>query len=190
MTKPSGTFVLVVGPSGAGKDTLIAAAQKRLAGNPDFVFPRRIVTRNAMVELEDHDSINRPTFERMRLNGDYALLWEAHGLGYILPRSIDAQLADGKTVICNVSRRVIDEARAKYPGTRVLLITADPATRAARLAQRGRETEAEIKARLTRQPADIPQGIGVTVIDNSGALEDGVNAFLGVLAGITTLAAR
>ncbi len=186
MTKPRGTFVLVVGPSGAGKDTLIAAAQKRLADNPDFVFPRRIVTRNAMVELEDHDSINRPTFERMRLNGDYALLWEAHGLGYILPRSIDAQLADGKTVICNVSRRVIDEARAKYPGTRVLLITADPTTRAARLAQRGRETEAEIKARLTRQPADIPQGIGVTVIDNSGALEDGVAAFLGALSAQAT----
>ncbi|MBN9309568.1 MAG: phosphonate metabolism protein/1,5-bisphosphokinase (PRPP-forming) PhnN, partial [Devosia sp.] len=75
-----GALVLVVGPSGAGKDTLIGAAKTALAGDPRFTFPRRVVTRQAMVELEDHDSIDAVEFSRQKLRGAYALDWEAHGL--------------------------------------------------------------------------------------------------------------
>jgi ribose 1,5-bisphosphokinase PhnN len=42
-----GRLLAVVGPSGAGKDTLIARARTRLAGDPMIVFPLRIVTRAA-----------------------------------------------------------------------------------------------------------------------------------------------
>ena len=49
-----GRLVLVVGPSGAGKDTLIAGARVKCLNNPTIVFPRRVVTRAASV-AEDND---------------------------------------------------------------------------------------------------------------------------------------
>ena len=41
-----GTLVVVVGPSGAGKDTLIGLARALCANDARVVFPRRIVTRS------------------------------------------------------------------------------------------------------------------------------------------------
>ena len=42
---PKGCFVAVVGPSGAGKDTIMDAARVALAGDTRFHFVRRIITR-------------------------------------------------------------------------------------------------------------------------------------------------
>lgn len=179
-----GALVLVVGPSGAGKDTLIAAAQRALAGNPGFVFPRRVVTRDAVAELEDHDSIDRDGFEAARRSGNFALDWEAHGLCYGLPASIDSAVEQGRIVVANVSRRVIPAALRKYARARVLLITADSAVRAQRLAGRGRESAQEVAARLSREGAPVPEGVAPVVIDNSGAIESGIAAFVAVLKRI------
>jgi ribose 1,5-bisphosphokinase len=136
----AGALVLVVGPSGAGKDTLIAAARDRLAGDPRFVFARRMVTRDAVAEVEDHDTISRQDFATGRDSGAFALCWEAHGLGYALPRSIEPDVAAGRVVVANGSRAIVGEAVRRYPSCRVLLIDADPAVRAQRLLGRGRES--------------------------------------------------
>ena len=40
--------------------------------------------------------------------------WEAHGHFYALPRSIDRDLAAGRTVVANVSRAVIAAIRDRY----------------------------------------------------------------------------
>jgi ribose 1,5-bisphosphokinase len=176
----AGTLVLVVGPSGAGKDTLIAAAREALADDPGFVFPRRIVTREAVKELEDHDTISREDFAAWRAADGFALSWDAHGLSYALPKSILADLEAGRTVVANTSRQVLGEAVARY-GTQVVLVTADRAVRAARLSGRGRESEADVAARLAREGAALPPGVEATVIDNSADLATAVTAFIAVL---------
>ncbi|MEO6014437.1 MAG: phosphonate metabolism protein/1,5-bisphosphokinase (PRPP-forming) PhnN [Devosia sp.] len=174
-----GTLVLVVGPSGAGKDTLINAARAALAGDAGYVFPRRVVTREAVAALEDHDSISTADFALQERNGAYALSWEAHGLRYGLPVSLVADLEAGRVVVLNASRAMIATATAKFPGTKVVLIEASREMRAARLAGRGRETEAEIAARLDREVrAPMPEAIR---IDNSGALADGTARFVAAL---------
>ncbi len=174
-------LVLVVGPSGAGKDTLMRAAQRELAGDHLFVFPRRQVTRERVAALEDHDSISRETFDALRQTGEYTLAWEAHGLGYALPLSVSEDVAAGRIAVCNVSRRVIEEAVTRFAGTRVILINAAREIRAERLAARGRESAAEVAARLEREAPPVPDGITRVEIDNSGALEDGIAAFVAVL---------
>jgi ribose 1,5-bisphosphokinase len=176
-----GALALVVGPSGAGKDTLLGAAKAALAGDDRFVFPRRVVTRDAMAELEDHDTLDRNGFNLEKLRGAYALDWEAHGLCYGVPAAIEAAMADGRIVVVNTSRRVIELALEKYPRCVVLLVTATPEVRAQRLAGRGRETADEVAARLRREGAPIPAGVEAVAIDNSGSLEDGIATFVEAL---------
>lgn len=184
VTRGPGTLVLVVGPSGSGKDTLLRVARKGLAGDERFVFPRRVVTREAVAELEDHRSIDRAGFETMREAGGFALHWEAHGLGYGLPAEIAGDLAAGRIVVCNGSRRVIAAASGCFPRCQALLVDADAEVRARRLAQRGRETAAEIENRLHREAEPAAELVPTTGIDNSGELAVGATAILVTLLNI------
>jgi phosphonate metabolism protein PhnN/1,5-bisphosphokinase (PRPP-forming) len=179
-----GALALVVGPSGAGKDTLLAAAKAALGDDPRFVFPRRVVTRAAMAELEDHDSLDRNSFNLERLRGAFALDWEAHGLCYGVPVAVEAAMGEGRVVVVNTSRKVIELALEKYPRCLVLLVTARPEVRAQRLAGRGRETAEEVAARLAREGAPIPAGVEAVTIDNSGSLEEGIAGFVAALRRI------
>lgn len=174
-----GRLVFVVGPSGAGKDTLIAAARAALAGDASYVFPRRVVTRPAVTALEDHDSVSEAEFAVQERNGAYALSWGAHGLRYGLPASLTRDLDAGCVVVVNASRAMLGAAIEKFPGAVAILIDAAPEVRAGRLAGRGRESAAEIAARLGREvPLALPDAVR---IDNSGALADGIAAFIAKL---------
>lgn len=166
-----GRLVLVVGPSGAGKDTLLALAADQLAGDPRFVFPKRQVTREADLQSEDHDFLSRLEFDRIHADGNCALSWEAHGFGYVIPQSVLEQVAAGRVAVCNGSRRILPEAKRKYPDCKVIVIDADRETRAQRLADRSRESRAEITARLDREARIDGPGLEPVYIDNSGDLK-------------------
>jgi len=184
MARTLGSLVLVVGPSGVGKDTLIAGARQALEADQRFTFVRRIVTRKADVEAEDHDSMDRDAFIRMEEAGRFALSWDAHNLRYALPLSVDTDIALGKVVVANVSRHIVGAARQKYPGCAVVLITAEISLRAERLLKRGRENGDQITARLARESAPVPMGISPIIIDNSGSAAIGVTAFVMALRAI------
>ena len=113
--RPAGSFVAVVGPSGAGKDTLMTGAARHPALDPRICFARRVVTRAALVESEDHDSLDKSDFARAKDEGTFAITWAAHGLHYGLPRGLIGDLASGRIVVANLSRRALDEA-ATTPG--------------------------------------------------------------------------
>ncbi|MEH3147487.1 MAG: phosphonate metabolism protein/1,5-bisphosphokinase (PRPP-forming) PhnN [Methylobacterium frigidaeris] len=164
----AGGFVLVVGPSGAGKDTLIGLARDALRDAPGYAFPRRLVTRPAS-EHEDNEAIDEAAFARGEAEGAFALSWRAHGLGYALPASLVGLAEAGAVVVCNVSRRVVAEARACLPAVTVVEVTAPPEVLARRLAARGRAEDGDLAARLART---VRIRADVTVV-NDGAPEVG-----------------
>ncbi len=177
-----GTLWLIVGPSGVGKDSLIDGARRTLADDPRFFFPRREITRPADAGGEDHVPVTMAGFEARRAEGAYALSWTANGHGYGVPKSIDTALEAGRTVILNGSRAALDDARARYPGLRVVAVTVPPAVLRARLTARGRETAGEIEKRLERAAALQVTGDDVVVFSNDRALEDSVRAFTALFA--------
>jgi ribose 1,5-bisphosphokinase len=160
-----GRLVLVVGPSGAGKDTLIRLARDQLGDDGRIVFPRRIVTRESNA-WEDHDTVSPELFEAGLRFGLYPLHWEAHGLRYGLPVSIVTDVAAGRTVVANVSRHVIAAARQAFAHVAIAYVTAPPDILAARVAQRGREAVADGRiARVAPGPGDCDADV---VIENVG----------------------
>ena len=168
--------MLVVGPSGAGKDTLIDAARLRFAGWPVH-FARRIVTREAS-DAEAHDTLDRAAFAVAQARGDFAFTWQAHGLDYAIAASIEPLLAAGQAVVCNVSRAIVSELRHRFQRMVVVFVDAPLPVRLARIAERrrGTETPARAQRKQTFMPAEAD-----CVIDNGGDLGLACQAFEAVL---------
>jgi ribose 1,5-bisphosphokinase len=171
----SGWLVLVVGPSGAGKDTVLRYARARLGKERGIVFARRAITRPAE-ESEEHEPLTLSAF----LDRRFALNWAAHGLHYGIPASIEPALVAGGIVVANVSRAILAEAAQKFRCL-VVEITAPPDVLAARLAARGRESAGDIALRLARPQ---PEFCADAVIVNDATPEAAGEAFLAVLAGL------
>jgi ribose 1,5-bisphosphokinase len=173
-----GRVFAVVGPSGAGKDTLIGAAR---AARPLLHVVRRVITRPEEAGGEPFEGVTPEAFAARAAAGCFCLTWEAHGLSYGIPASALDAISQGRDVVFNGSRAMLAEAWEVFPNLTVILVTAPVQVLAARLAARGRETAPEIAARLARARYEVPPGIPVKVVENGGRLDDAVVAFLAAL---------
>lgn len=185
VARQKGALVLIVGPSGVGKDTLLRSARLALADDTAFVFPRRAITRPPSPETEDFESLSDADFAARAKAGEFALTWQAHGLSYGIPGSIRQSIASGQVVVLNGSRDAVGAAQPAFPDLHVISIEAQPEVIAARLAARGRESAVEIRNRLARAVRPLPDGVAVTRIDNSG---DQTRAELALVLALRSLA--
>ena len=175
-----GRLVVVVGPSGAGKDTLIARARAACADDRRIVFPQRIVTRSATTH-EEHDSMSEAAFDEAAADGAFAFWWGAHGLKYALPLSVETDVRAGRTVVCNVSRTIIDTLRRNYAQVSVVLVTAPEDVLAERLQQRARAADGSIEARVKRSASLADSFAADHVIENTGHPDEGAAALLAAI---------
>ena len=176
-------MAVVVGPSGAGKDTLLAHAARAFSGRNDVVFARRIITRDAAAGGEDHDGVCEADFARLEAAGRFAVSWQAHGLCYGIPVETKQAVAGGALVIANGSRSALGLFRQAYPALVVINVTARPEVLAARLEARGRESREDILRRLERSSLGVIGDYTVVTIDNSGVLEVAGEAMVEALSG-------
>jgi thymidine phosphorylase len=174
----TGIFFFVVGPSGAGKDSLIEGA--RGIGDP-FVFARRVITRPAGLPGEDHDALDEAAFADIERQGGFLVTWPAHGLKYGLRSSLLEVLASGRHVVANGSRSMIAELSVRVPRLLVIEVAAPADSLAGRLLARGRETPEQVRLRVMRQVE--PAGVDVETVQviNDGTLEEGIARFVAAL---------
>jgi ribose 1,5-bisphosphokinase len=163
-----GHLVLVVGPSGAGKDTLLAHVRTATRDDERVIFPRRVITR-APDGTEDHDSLSDAEFERAQAEGAFAAWWGAHGNRYGNPVSVNAAIRAGRTVVCNVSRSVVASLRERYCVVTVVLVTAPTDVLRQRLAARRRSSDGDLAKRIERADAPDCKMDPDVVITNVGA---------------------
>lgn len=177
----TGTLVLVVGPSGAGKDSVIDGARVALQDDVRIVFARRTITRPADAGGEAHIETTSDAFAVAKAAGEFSLSWRAHDLDYGIARSVESDLQAQRCVVANVSRSVLDDARSRYDGLCIVNVTAPASILAERIARRGREDADAIRKRLERGTQYAPIGDDVVTLENVGALDETVRSFEALL---------
>ncbi len=163
----AGRLIAVVGPSGVGKDSVMAGLCDSI---PALHLVRRVITRAPGLGGEIYDAVTVAQFEALIADRAFAIHWGAHGLLYGIPFTVNDQLGKGTDCLVNLSRQVLGQASRIFPRLTVLNITAQPDTLARRLAGRGRETEAEIANRLAQADKPLPPDIEVFHLSNDGPL--------------------
>ena len=174
----SGRVFAVVGPSGAGKDTLLAGA---VAATRALHWARRVITRPQVAGDEPFEGVSPQEFDFLSQAEAFALEWPAHGLRYGIRKTEFSGLVQGTDVVFNGSRAALPLALERFPNLTVLRISAPSKVLAERLAARGRETMAEIEARLARASYEVPEGLPVIDIANDATPEVGIARLLAAL---------
>lgn len=178
----SGAFVAVVGPSGSGKDSVIGFARERLASRPEFLFPRRVITRPSGPG-EDHMPATDEGFAAADAAGRFTVTWRAHGLAYGLPAELEHRVARGAVAVANVSRGAIDDIGQRFERVRVVHVSVPEEVRLARIVARGREDHSQAATRVARpDPApDHPRDLEIV---NDGPLDEAGTALVGFLTAL------
>ncbi len=184
-----GVFMAVVGPSGAGKDSIMRAAASAFTNDDTVHFARRIVTRASNAD-EDHDSVSKAEFASLVESGALALNWKAHGLSYGLPASIHNKLAIGHMVIANTSRAIAAEIKTIFPKCIIVHITASEDILQQRLMARGREAVTDWKLRIARSNALEHEFATDIKIENNGELEEAVTRFVASVRALKSVASN
>jgi phosphonate metabolism protein PhnN/1,5-bisphosphokinase (PRPP-forming) len=145
-----GRLVYLAGPSGAGKDSLLAWLRERSL--PGVHLARRAITRPSTPRGEQHLSVTPAQFDRMADQGEFAMHWQSNGHSYGIGREVLERLERGETVVVNGSREYLPQARAVVPALEFVRITAPAEVLRSRLEARGREAPVDIRMRLARNP--------------------------------------
>jgi ribose 1,5-bisphosphokinase len=171
----------VMGPSGAGKDSVLRFARARLTADRKVAFAHRYITRPAASGDENHIALSDAEFKARRAAGLFAYDWQAHGFRYGIGIEIAAWRQAGFIVIVSGSREHFQKLQPRPPELRPVLIMASAALLGERLAGRGRENGSAVALRLQRAADYAIDDPTVVVIENAARLEEAGARLLAVL---------
>jgi ribose 1,5-bisphosphokinase len=173
-------LIYVIGPSGAGKDSVLHGLRRNWAGTVPVYWARRTITRVAQAGGEMNECVSASEFERLSSAGTFAMEWQANGLSYGIRRTELDPLSTGHCVFVNGSRAYLPRVLKHWPASTVVQITAPAEVLHQRLRARNRESVQAISDRLARGvDVELP-GDAIRIV-NDGPLEESVDMLLAVL---------
>ncbi len=177
-----GSLFLLIGNSGSGKDSLIRWALQNWPKNkvPPLV-PTRVITRPPSPETEEFKSVSEAEFQKLAETGAFSMQWKSYDIHYGIPKEIETALAQGRSVLVNVSRQIVEEARTKFPNVYVIFVYVPFHITEARIRARAREQGKDLEERIERARQNQTYPSADFVIDNSGNLETAGNQLLNFL---------
>ena len=178
----TGRLVYCMGPSGAGKDSLLDWLRQHLPTSSAVHWARRTISRAAASGGEAHEGVDDSTFAALRDAQAFALHWQANGLHYGVRHTELEPLRRGEWVLVNGSRAYLPQALQQFPELVAVYITASPDVLRQRIAARGRETAPQIEERVQRALAFAPPPHAAAIeVRNDTTLDDAGRALLHAL---------
>ena len=109
-----GRLIAVVGPSGVGKDSVMAGLVLR---RTKLQLVRWMITRSANVGGEAFDAVIEQEFAQHVANQTFVLHWQAHGLRYGIPHEQLSCLARGDDCLLYTSPSPRDLSTSRMPSS-------------------------------------------------------------------------
>ncbi|MGB3558569.1 MAG: guanylate kinase [Geitlerinemataceae cyanobacterium] len=146
----AGQLIVLTGPSGVGKGTLLRALCQR---HPQLQISISATTRDPRPGETDgkhYYFVDRPTFDRMVADGELLEWAEFAGNCYGTPRSaVEQKISQGEIVILEIELQGARQVRQNCPEARAIFILPPSfAELERRLRDRASESEAAISRRL------------------------------------------
>jgi ribose 1,5-bisphosphokinase len=177
----SGLWIFVCGPSGAGKDSIIAFAKQELYLDQRFCFSSRYITRVDKLE-KDQVSISQEKFDEMYSAGNLVWAWQAHGYSYGISSTYRQKVNEGRIVVINGSRAHA-ALNTPHPDIRVVQINALEEYLVSRLNERGRENSDAQSERIKRN--SLYKNIHFDIqIQNNESIESAAKKFIDYLLSL------
>ena len=157
--RPHGFLLVVSGPSGVGKGTLV---ERLLAARPECVLSISTTTRPQRPHETDgvqYHFVAREEFERRRAAGQFLEWAEVHGHLYATPRAfVDEQLRQGRVVVLEVDVQGGSSVRRAHANA-VSVFICPPSIEALRqrLSKRGTDTAEVIEQRVLNAAGELAQ---------------------------------
>jgi len=176
-------LIYTMGPSGAGKDSLLAWLRQQLSAQAPVHFARRTIDRPVHADGEQHESIPTAEFHAHAARNAFALHWSANSLHYGIRHAELEALQREHWVFVNGSRAYLPTALERFPNLTVLHITASTGVLRQRLLSRGRESPEMVEARVQRAAGfQIPGNCRCVEVHNDASLDAAGHQFLGALS--------
>lgn len=172
--------ILVVGPSGSGKDTLLRAAREHFTPDQTIGFARRYITRPPGID-EDNYYVDEVGFSLLEKAAFFISSWRAHRNCYGVARHEIHQYYGKGSVVTSISRSSIADFERVCDAPVTILVTARREILEKRLLSRGRESAEKIRERLQWAQKPLTTKNYIT-FDNSGNLLQSKNDFIALIA--------
>lgn len=185
-----GTFILVIGPSGSGKGTLLSHVREEFSDKPDLVFPVSCTTRAKRPGEEEGKTyyfVSREDFEA-RIERDEFLEWAEYSgnLYGTLKSEIVDPLEAGKVVVREVEVQGARSILSLFERSMLRVVYIEAGTWdefERRIRKRAPISDAELEKRYTRYEDEVTfRDTADDVISNrEGELQEAKKQFEGIV---------